>query len=111
MGKGKAVLFPQTAKKLRIVGRQIKLARLRRKLTAEDVAERAKIGRSTVGQIEKGSPSVSMGMYLAVLHALGLQDDILHLAKDDVLGRTYQDLDLKTPKRARNSVSQEKESE
>ena len=102
MGKGKAVLFPQTAKKLRTVGQQIKLARLRRKMTAEDVAERAGISRSTVGQIEKGSPSVSMGMYLAVLNALALQDDILYLAKDDVLGRTYQDLDLKIPKRTRN---------
>ena len=71
-------------------------------MTAEDVAERAGISRSTVGQIEKGSPSVSMGMYLAVLNALALQDDILYLAKDDVLGRTYQDLDLKIPKRTRN---------
>ena len=101
MGKKKAILFPQTEKKLHTVGEQIKLARLRRHLTAEDVAIRAQVGRSTVTQIEKGSPSVSMGMYLAVLSALGLQDDILLLARDDVLGRTYQDLDLKTPRRVR----------
>ena len=42
-----------------------------------------------------------MGMYLAVLNALGLQDDILFLAKDDELGRTIQDLDLKTPRRVK----------
>jgi transcriptional regulator with XRE-family HTH domain len=102
MAKKKAVLFPQTAKKLRTVGEQIKLARLRRHLTAQAVADKAGIGRSTVVQIEKGSPSVSMGFYLAVLNALGLQDDILLLARDDVLGRTYQDLDLKIPRRARN---------
>lgn len=101
MGKKKAVIYPQTAKKLAITGEQIKLARLRRKLTAQDVADRAGIGRSTVTQIEKGSPSVSMGMYLTVLSVLGLQDDILLLAKDDVLGRTYQDLDLKIPRRIR----------
>ncbi len=101
MGKKKAVLYPRTAKKLAITGEQIKLARLRRKLTAQDVADRAGIGRTTVTQIEKGSPSVSMGMYLTVLSVLGLQDDILLLAKDDVLGRTYQDLDLKIPRRIR----------
>ncbi|MBQ7657341.1 MAG: helix-turn-helix domain-containing protein [Butyrivibrio sp.] len=101
MGKRKALLFPQTARKLQTVGEQIKLARLRRHLTAEDVAEKAHVGRTTVVQIEKGSPSVSMGMYLAVLNALGLQDDILLLAKDDELGRTIQDLELKTPRRVK----------
>ncbi len=103
MGKGKALLYPQTAKKLCTTGEQIRLARLRRHLTAQDVATRAGIGRSTVAEIEKGSPSVSMGMYLAVLNVLGLQDDILLLAKDDVLGRTYQDLDLKIPRRVKKS--------
>lgn len=101
MGKRKALLFPQTAKKLKTVGEQIKLARLRRHLTAENVAEKARLGRTTVVQIEKGSPSVSMGMYLAVLDALGLQDDILLLAKDDVLGRTIQDLEIKIPRRVK----------
>lgn len=102
MAKKKAILFPQTAKKLRTAGEQIKLARLRRHLTAQEVADKAGIGRSTVVQIEKGSPSVSMGFYLAVLNVLGLQDDILLLAKDDVLGRTYQDLELKIPRRVRH---------
>ncbi len=102
MGLKKAILFPQTEKKLRLVGEQIKLARLRRKLPVQEVADRAAIGRSTVIAIEKGSPSVSMGFYLAVLNVLGLQDDILYIARDDVLGRTYQDLNLKTPRRIRN---------
>ncbi|SEK65506.1 MULTISPECIES: helix-turn-helix domain-containing protein [unclassified Butyrivibrio] len=101
MGRRTALLLPKTQKKLQTVGEQIKLARLRRHLTAEDVAERARVGRSTVVQIEKGSPSVSMGMYLAVLNVLGLSDDILLIAKDDVLGRTIQDLDIKVPRRVR----------
>lgn len=41
-------------------------------------------------------------MYLAVLNALGLQDDILLLAKDDELGRTILDLEIKTPRRVKN---------
>ncbi len=103
MGKNKALLLPQVERKLQVVGGQIKLARLRRGLTAQEVAEKAAVGRSTITQIEKGSPSVSMGMYLAVLNALGLSDDILYLAKDDVMGRTFQDLNLKTPRRIKKN--------
>ena len=103
MGKNKVMLFPKTARLLQITGEQIKLARLRRNLTMESVAERARISRLTVAKIEKGDPSVSMGMYLSVLSALGLQDDILLLAGNDHVGNTYRDLELLTPKRARRA--------
>lgn len=106
MGRNKALLLPKTAKKLQTVGNQIKYARLRRGWTAQEIAEKAAVGRSTVTQIEKGSPSVSMGMYLAVLNVLGLEDDILLLARDDVMGRTYQDLNLKIPRRSRKNGSE-----
>ncbi len=101
MGRRTPLVYPQAQKKLKIVGEQIKLARLRRHLTEQDVAERARVGRTSVMQVEKGSPSVSMGIYLAILSVLGLQDDILLLARDDVMGRTYQDLELKIPRRGK----------
>ena len=53
-----------------------------------------------INRIEKGLPTVSIGIYLRVLYALQLDDDILLLAKEDVLGRTLQDLSLKHRKRA-----------
>jgi transcriptional regulator with XRE-family HTH domain len=82
------------------MGEQIKLARLRRRLSVSLVAERAGISRATLWSIEKGSPSVSIGAYAAVLHALNNMDpDLLLVAKDDELGRKLQDLDL--PVRAR----------
>lgn len=103
MSKHSAVLMPQTLEILQNMGEQIKLARLRRKLSVELVAERAGISRSTLWSIEKGSPSVAIGMYAAVLHALNNMDkDLLLVAKDDELGRKLLDLNLLTGKRAPN---------
>lgn len=94
MAKKTTVLLPKTQKILEKVGEQIKLARLRRKLSSELVAERANISRATLWSIEKGSSTVAIGNYAAVLLALGFQEDLLFLAKDDILGRTYQDMNL-----------------
>jgi len=94
-------VMPKTQKILETMGEQIKLARLRRRIPADLVAERAGISRATLWQIEKGSATVSMGAYAAVLHALnGLDKDLLLIAKDDEFGRKLQDLELLTPKRA-----------
>ena len=101
MPKKTIVLLPETEKILEQMGLQIKYARLRRKLTSELVAERAGISRATLVSIEKGSPSVAMGCYAAVLHALNYMDmDLLLVAKDDELGRKLQDLDLPVRQRA-----------
>ncbi|CAD5264376.1 Helix-turn-helix [Imperialibacter sp. EC-SDR9] len=100
MDKKSAILLPKTRRILETVGEQIKLARLRRKLSGEMVAERAGIGRNTLISIEQGRPSVSIGHYLNVLKVLGLEADFLTLAKDDLLGRKLQDAQLTTKERA-----------
>lgn len=101
MSKTSVVLMPQTEMILEQMGEQIKLARLRRKLSAELVAQRAGISRATLWSIEKGTPTVAIGMYAAVLHALNnMDEDLLLVAKDDELGRKLQDLKLITRKRA-----------
>ena len=83
------------------MGEQIKLARLRRSLSAELVSERAGISRASLRKVEKGDPSVAIGIYAAVLHALNnLDKDLLLVAKDDELGRQIQDLNLIIRKRA-----------
>jgi transcriptional regulator with XRE-family HTH domain len=81
-------------KLLQQMGENLKLARKRRKLTSTQVAERAAINRSTLVEIEKGNPGVSMGAYFNTLRVLGLQNDILKLAADDEYGRKLQDLAL-----------------
>lgn len=78
------------------VGEQIHMARLRRKLPVDLVAERADISRATLWKIEKGNPSVAIGSYLKVLNALGLQEDMEQIAADDEMGRTLQDMDMGT---------------
>ncbi len=100
MKREKTVLLPRLTSILEEMGENIKLARLRRKLSAEQVAERAGISRSTLWQVEKGTPGTSLGIYAQVLFVLGLEKDILLIAKDDELGRKLQDANLRTGSRA-----------
>lgn len=79
---------------MQIVGEQIKLARLRRNLSVAQVAERATCSPLTISRIERGAPTVAIGIYLRVLYALQLDDDILLLARNDELGRALQDIAL-----------------
>ena len=83
--------------KMQIVGEQV---RLRRNLSIAQVAERATCSPLTVSRIEKGTPTVAIGIYLRVHYALQLDDDILLLAKEDAMGKALQDLGLKKRERA-----------
>ena len=101
MAKKTVDILPATQDILNTMVEQIKLARLRRNLSVELVAERADISRATLWKVEKGDKTVAIGIYAAVLHALnGMDKDLLLVAKDDTLGRTIQDLNLKVRKRA-----------
>ncbi len=58
------------------------------------MAERAGISRRTLVSVDKGLPSVAMGIYVQVLFVLDLSDDITKVASDDKLGRKLQDSKL-----------------
>ena len=98
--KKKTILLPKQKRILETLGENIKYARLRRKLSTEQVSERANISRKTLYEIEKGSATVSIGSYLQVLFVLGLAEDLNLVAKDDELGRKIQDSELAVKKRA-----------
>jgi len=100
MKKRKTLLMPSSHKVLKELGENIKLARLRRKISAAQIAERADISRATLWHVEKGSPSVAMGIYCQVLFVLGLDKDLLKVAADDILGRKLQDAELTVKERA-----------
>ena len=90
--------------KMKVVGEQIRLARLRRDLSIAQVAERATCSPVTISRVEKGAPTVAIGIYLRVLYALPLDDDILLLAQKDEIGRGLQDLRLKQRERASKKI-------
>jgi transcriptional regulator with XRE-family HTH domain len=86
---------------LRKLGLDIRDARRRRRLPAEVVAERAFTSRPTLRRIEAGDTGVSIGIYAAVLQALGLLDGLEQLAdaSRDEAGLAMASADL--PKRTR----------
>ncbi|MBI3137577.1 MAG: helix-turn-helix domain-containing protein [Sphingobacteriales bacterium] len=100
MKNTKNPVLPSVTKVLTLLGEHIRLARLRRKLSAEQVAERAGISRPTLLSLEKGAPGVSLGVFAQVLYILNLEKDLLKVAADDVLGRKLQDADLTIKERA-----------
>lgn len=109
MKQRKIILLPRVQQILNELGENIKLSRLRRKLSTMQVAERANLSRQTIVSIEKGQSGVSMGAYLQVLFVLGLEKDLLAVASDDLLGRKLQDSKLLVKSRAPKSSKNREE--
>ena len=96
---------------LKALGDRIGLARRRRKLTTTAVALRAGISRTSVYKVESGDAGATLGTYLRVLAAIGLDGDFNALAADDKVGRKLQDLAMMpsatTQGRCRGTVANE----
>ncbi len=105
MGKTTPSLVPRVSRLLDGLGAHLKLARLRRKFSAEAVAQRAGITRRTLSKVEQGDPAVALGVYARVMQVLRLEDDLALLAKDDELGRKLQDAGILAKLRAPKRVS------
>jgi transcriptional regulator with XRE-family HTH domain len=99
MAKKPIILLPRHERLLAELGENLRLARLRRRLSAEQVAERADISRSTLHLMETGAAGTSLGKLLQVLVVLGLEADITRLAADDALGRKLEDARLTESRR------------
>jgi transcriptional regulator with XRE-family HTH domain len=88
------ILLPKMQLRLGQMGVNIKLARLRRKYTSQQVAERADISLKCLSEVEEGKPNISIGIYTSVLRVLNLENDIYNIAENDPLGRKLQDIEL-----------------
>lgn len=100
MGRNSIVLLPSLQRRLASLGENLRLARLRRRLTAAQVAERTGISLPTLTAIEQGNPNVSFGAYANVLLCLGLEGDLDGVARDDALGQKLRDAQLTPARRA-----------
>lgn len=94
MAKKTAPLLPATDDLLRQFADRLRLARLRRRLSAKQVAERAGMAPMTLRSLERGGSGVTMGAYLAVMQVLGIEKDLDLLGKADPMGRELQDAQL-----------------
>jgi transcriptional regulator with XRE-family HTH domain len=108
-------LLPRLSRSLQGFGNNLKLARLRRKYSAQIVAERAGISRKTLYRVERGDPAVALGIYARVMQVLRLEGDLAKLAGDDLLGHKLQDVRLafrrRAPKHTRTDLPHEGDSD
>lgn len=96
-------LSQETKNILSTMGSQIKKARVRRNITADELAELAGVNRATISRVEQGNPSVAMGIYANVLHTLnGMDEDLLWIAKDEQLKGVLPDMFTSDRKYASN---------
>lgn len=77
---GKSAIPRQMLAELKKVGEDIRYARIRRNFTMEELSKRAGISRPTLDKVEKGAPSVAIGIYARVLFILGITGTISQLA-------------------------------
>jgi transcriptional regulator with XRE-family HTH domain len=77
---------------LKILGENIREARIARRFTQADLASRSLMSKATYVNVEKGDPSTSIGAYLAVLDLLDLLDGLQDIAAPhkDEIGRRYR---------------------
>ncbi len=62
------------------LGQDVADARKRRRISTMIMAERASISRTTLNKVEKGDPSVALGIYASVLFVLGMEKRLGELA-------------------------------
>jgi len=83
------------------LGKDLKDARIRRRIKMSIQSERAGISRTTLGKIEKGDPGVSIACYALVMFAMGMENRLREIvdANTDITGRTLEEESL--PQRVR----------
>ncbi len=103
MSRPARTLFPKTKRQAEALGERLKAARLRRRMSAADMAARALVSRPTIRRLEAGDLTVSAAVLVRVLEVLALEDDIDRIAEHDDLGHKL--VDARTPRPHRSTAT------
>ncbi len=85
-------------KELKALGKNLRLARVRRNLSLQDLADKIGTGRRVIADAERGKPSTAIAVYLGMLWALGMLpqiEDLAHPSRDEegqILARAQERL-------------------
>ncbi len=100
MTRPKRPVSPRIKRRAEALGSRLRTARMRRSITASEVAARAGVSRPTLQRLERGSLQVSLAVLARVLEVLGLDDGLDVLATSDELGERLSDARLTRPRRS-----------
>ena len=103
MSKQTLPSFPRYQRLAGYLGERLRLARLRRRMSATEMAERMGVSRMTLYSLEKGDLSVGLGVLVRALGVLGLEEDLGRLAADDELGHKLADAAARPSRRTKRS--------
>jgi transcriptional regulator with XRE-family HTH domain len=95
------MLFPATQRRADELGRRLRAARLRRRMSQAEMAERSLVSRPTLRKLEAGDLAVSAAVLARVLEVLALEADLDRIAADDELGNRLADAHVPLPHRRR----------
>jgi DNA-binding XRE family transcriptional regulator len=82
MGARESLPF-EVAEAVKALGQRVRVARVRRQLRQEELAQKCQVTRKTIASIEKGGPGIAVGTVVSVLWALGLLDSMKAVANPD----------------------------
>ena len=89
--RASTVLGTEERESLDRLGRTLRLARLRRNLSQDELAARMGVSRASVIAMEKGTPGVALGILVKALMVFGYTERLGELLASDPVG---EELDL-----------------
>jgi transcriptional regulator with XRE-family HTH domain len=99
MSKRTLPTYPRYRRLAESLGERVRTARLRRRMSATEMAERMGVSRVTLHSLEQGDLSVGLGVLVRALGVLGLDEDLAAVAADDEVGRRLADAALTRSRR------------
>ena len=93
--------YPHYARLAASLGARLQAARLRRRISQVEMAERMDVDRNTLMSLERGELSVGLGVLVRALGILGLEDDLARVAADDEIGHRLADAAVTPTRRSR----------